>query len=88
MDLVKQKLQEELGSGTNEDLHEKLELYLRSAETIYSEKIPDINAYEDVTIDFIYKKKCKDAIQNMTEILTKSTAEVPNSELFEIVPKF
>lgn len=84
LDLMKQKLEEELGSGTNDDLKEKLELYLRMAETIYSEVIPDIDAYKDVTEDFIYKKKCKDAIQAMTEILTKSTAEVPNSELFAI----
>lgn len=84
LDIMKEKLQEQLGSGTNEELKEKLELYLRIAETIFSEKIIDIKPYEDITIDFIYKKKCKDAIQNMTNALTKSTIENPTSELTSI----
>lgn len=84
LDIMKEKLQEELGSGTNEELKSKLELYIRMAETIYAERIVDIKPYEDITKDFIYKKKCKDAIQSMTNILTKSTAESPNSELTAI----
>lgn len=86
LDIVKQKLQEELGSGTNDELKKKLELYIRMAETIYAERIVDIAPYEDTTIDFIYKKQCQNAIQGMTEILTKSTAETAasNTELTAI----
>lgn len=84
LDIVREKLQEQFGSGTNDELKEKLELYLRLADTIFAEKIIDIKPYEDITVDFIYKKKCKDAIQNMTNILTRSTIENPNSELTAI----
>lgn len=84
IDIMRQKLQEELGSGTNEELRDKLDSYIRIAETIYSENISDKKAYEDITLDFIYKKKTQESIESMTEILTKSGAENSNSELLAI----